>query len=214
MGITKEAWKNIVTASDLDGHMLEIGQAEANADILIQLLHENPIKSGKVYVPGCGTGQVFDFIDSEILQNCELLFSDIKPEFLEKLRSRMSPKLHYRTFIEDIEASALGERVEAVIAILLFEHVDWQKALGNILRSRPEQIFIITQVQAPNAQMVAVNRQLRPSIKKFIENAKPELVDSKALNAFLEESGFQKKGEVWRDVPDNKRMSGICYKQA
>jgi SAM-dependent methyltransferase len=213
VGITKDAWRKIVTADDLDGHMLDIGQAEANAKILVQLLEENPIKKGKVYVPGCGTGQVFDFIDPEVTDGLEFLFSDIKLEFLEKLKQRLSSKLNFRVFTEDIEESSLKEKAEAVIAILLFEHVDWQKALANILHTSPEYIFIIIQGQAPNAQMVNVSRQLRPSIKKFIENARPELVDPVTLETLLVSNGFRKKIELGRDVPDNKRMLGVCYQR-
>lgn len=212
MGKTKSSWQEVVTSEDLDAHMIEIGQVEANAYILTQLLQSHPPRAGLIYVPGCGTGQIFDFVNLDLLKNYEFLFSDIKRDFLNKLENRLSSKLKFQAFTEDVEETSVHKKVEAILAILLLEHVDWRLALSHLLRTNPEYIFVIIQVHTLQSGVVNTNRQLRPSIKLFSETARPELVAPEDLVQFLASMGFQKVAESSKEVPDNKRMLGLCFK--
>ncbi len=57
----KIGWTNIITADDLDTHLIDIGQAKVNASIVAQMLTDFPLNNNAtLLIPGCGTGQIFD----------------------------------------------------------------------------------------------------------------------------------------------------------
>ncbi len=86
----REGWTKIVTAEDIDYHMDEIGQAETNAHLVAEMFGEFPLdKWSRLLVPGCGTGQMFDYIRPADIGNLEFTFTDLNPRFLLKLRERI-----------------------------------------------------------------------------------------------------------------------------
>ena len=214
MGDTKKAWKEVVTAEDLDAHMLAIGQARVNAEILNHFFSIHRIKNKKIYAPGCGTGQLFEFMDQTFIRDNDFLFTDIRAEFLSRARDRLATAKSLETKVDDIESSSIVKKVDVCTVVLLFEHVNWPIALKNILRTRPSLLFVIIQAQmSQNAQMVNTQRQLRPSIQKFIEVAHPELVERKALEENLIQNGYRLGEALEREVPDNKKMLGLSFQR-
>ncbi len=59
----REAWTTIIQAEDYDAHMCAVGQAQANAGLVLELFRERPPHRGaKILFAGAGTGQMFDFV--------------------------------------------------------------------------------------------------------------------------------------------------------
>jgi hypothetical protein len=212
MADTKKYWKEIVEPDDLDAHMLEVGQATINAQLIYKMFSEFPLKDGNtLYVPGCGTGQMFDFLKPSELGNVKFLFSDFKLEFLERLKQRISADLNARFIIDDVEESKVIEKVDAALIVLLLQHINWKRGLGNILATQPSKIFLIIQEQDATDGEINQTRVLRPSIKKFSEVAKSELVDRTELEKYLKGQGYSKKWMRVEAVPNTKRMVSLVF---
>lgn len=212
MADTKKHWRDLVDVEDLDAHMFEVGQAAVNADLIKKMISQFPLQADStLYVPGCGTGQMFDFLKPSDLGKLNFIFSDYKPEFLEKLKNRLPSGTKFQTLLDDVEESELDQKADAALIVLLLEHVDWKRALDNILKVQPEKIFLIIQEQDATDSMINKNRQLRPSMKKFSEIAKTELVDRKELERYLNLYQFQLQAIFIETVPHTKRMVALVF---
>jgi SAM-dependent methyltransferase len=213
---TRLAWTTIVAPNELDAHMTETGQLEANAEVLNGLMREyNKLGPHMVYVPGCGTGQLFAALNHQSPLKDTYLFCDIREEFLQKLERRLSRDVKYSVRVDDIEASKVTEKYDAAVIVLVLEHVDWNLALTNVLKVLPEMIFIILQVNGDaEAGAVTKQRKLKPTIKKFAEVANPQLVSTAKLEAQMTDLGFKKIKELDKPVQDNKIMRGLCFARA
>src|SRR5258706_8764724 len=85
----REAWSKIVTADDYEGHMAEVGQAQANAELVRDLICDlAPPQGAKVLFAGAGTGQMFDYIDGTLFAPFDMTFTDINESFLAHLAAK------------------------------------------------------------------------------------------------------------------------------
>ncbi len=58
-----DAWLNQVAPEDYEEHMTRIGQAQANASLVEELMAAAaPPAGARVVIAGAGTGQVFDYL--------------------------------------------------------------------------------------------------------------------------------------------------------
>lgn len=214
MADTKKYWKEIVEPDDLDLHMVEAGQAETNAKLVRKMFSLFPVGHGTtLYVPGCGTGQMFDFISPSELGELKYIFTDIKPEFLEKLRSRLPATLDAEIIVDDVEHSEIKQKTDAALVVLLLQHINWRKGLTNILGTLPERIFLIVQQQDLKDSEINKSRKLRPSMEKFAAIAKTELVNLDDMEFFLKQSQYQKKWSHTESVPHTKRMVALVFER-
>jgi hypothetical protein len=212
MGDTKKHWKEIVEPDDLDIHMLEAGQAEVNAHLVKRMFSLYPLDVGStLYVPGCGTGQMFDFITPSELGNLNYIFADIKPEFLKKLKTRLPNELDAKLLEDDIEQSGVKQKTDAALVVLLLQHIDWRRGLNNILATQPTKLFLIEQQQLAKDSEINKTRKLRPSMEKFVAVAKTELLNLLELENFLKQKGYQKQWTHTESVPHTKRMVGFIF---
>src|SRR5579885_2289014 len=107
--------------------MLAIGQARVNAEILNHFFSIHRIKNKKIYAPGCGTGQLFEFMDQTFIRDNDFLFTDIRAEFLSRARDRLATAKSLETKVDDIESSSIVKKVDVCTVVLLFEHVNWPR---------------------------------------------------------------------------------------
>jgi hypothetical protein len=125
------AWTQIVTAEDYEEHMAAIGQAQAGAALTQYIIQSaNAPAGGRVAIVGAGTGQMLDFLDLTILRPFRIIFTDLNPGFLVRLRERLSRHALTATVLEDdIEQTALDPGPDLLLATLLLEHIDWCRGL-------------------------------------------------------------------------------------
>lgn len=212
----RKGWTKIITPEDLDGHMADVGQAETNANLVLQMLNEFPLKEGaKLLVPGCGTGQMFDYVKPNQLGPYEYTFTDLNPNFIRKLEERIS-KYHnvkYQTKEDDIEATQLTGHYDGTLTVLVLQHIEWQKGIESMAGLTPERMYFIIQQQENAKHAITKERKLRPSIAQFAEIANPRLVARQELIDFLRTMDYGIVKLYGRSVPDNKIMAGLVFEK-
>lgn len=213
--VNKKTWTDIVVAEELDQHMRAVGQAETNALLVAEMFRDYPLFPGaKVLIPGCGTGQMFDYIAPQQISLYQFTFTDINPHFLKKLKERLNrfPNLDYKIQEDDLESSKLFDRYDGILAVLLMEHLDWRKGVESLVSFTPSKMYFIFQQQT-SRQMVNLKRKLLPSIKKFSEIAQPNLIVPEELISFLESKSYSLNKTYQKAVPDQKEMLGLVFEK-
>ena len=212
----RKGWTDVVLAEDLDRHLLENGQAQANAELLVQMLADSSVSEGaSLLLVGAGTGQFLDFVDIEALVPFRLTCTDINARFLEALRARLerAPRLAADVLLDDIEETALQGPFDAAVAILVLEHIDWKKGVSSLVRLSPTWLHFIIQRNEAISQMLTATRELAPSIREFGRIATPTLISEPELTAALGEAIYAPHRRYERPVPDGKRMVGLVYRR-
>jgi SAM-dependent methyltransferase len=210
----RHAWTQLVTAADLDNHMHEVGQAEANAWLLHRMLTQHVPLGSRVLIAGAGTVQFLDYISGAGLAGYDLTLSDINPNFLEIARQRCHRAGLSRTqfIVDDLEASKLIGPFDAAIVVLVLEHIDWQLGLRNIDGLKIKQLQIVIQRNpARLTQAIAPQRKLNASLQAFAKTAQPVLLVAEDLIDYLAQLGYECTERRERDVPDNKTMLGMVF---
>jgi SAM-dependent methyltransferase len=207
----REAWAQQVTPDDYEVHMAAIGQAQANASLVRDLLQHIAIPAGsRVLIAGAGSGQMFDYISSEVFNPYRLLCSDISPRFLARLRER----LNCETVLDDVEDSRLEPGFGVIILVLVLEHVDYRKALTSLSGLAPERFIIVIQVN-PSSMTSALSpgRTMPGTMRVFAEETPPRLVPFNELSEELGKYGFhlERRQEVL--VADDKKMIGLVFQK-
>jgi hypothetical protein len=210
----RDAWTRIVLADDLDAHMAAVGQAQANAALVETMMTTGaPPQRMTVLFAGAGTGQMFEYVNSSFLAPYRLLFTDINAQFLDRLRERLAgSRLEYETIVDDIEDSKLVGPFGIAVVVLVLEHVEWQKALDNLVALQPEIIHLVVQRNPPDmGDAITPGRTLPPSIARASERAHPTLIDPDTIGSFLGGRGYRLIRRVEQPVPDDKTMIGLTF---
>lgn len=205
----REAWTDEVTADDYELHMARIGQAQANAELVRQLLAGLQLaEQSRVLIAGAGTGQMFEYLTADVFTGYRLVCSDINREFLTRLESRYGCEVAE----DDIEDSRLSPGFAVIVVVLVLEHVDWHKALVSLARLEPERLVIVIQ-ENPAAMKTAVTPgRLAPgTMRVFAEQALPHLIPPAELTAELARLGFGLEQRQDRPVADGKKMVGLVF---
>lgn len=212
----RRAWAEIIEPEDYETHMAAIGQAEANAHLIKELIDANPLDQGaRLLFAGAGTGQMFDYISPAFLQRYCVSFTDIRDEFLDKLRGRLAQSWtgRFEVFVDDIERPTVGV-IDGAALVLVLEHVDWQRALTGLIDLGVRNLYLIIQINPPEmGDMVAPNRVLPPSMARVPPEAKSELVDPIRLEEFLGGHVFSRAVRIDVPVADGKTMAGFVFRR-
>jgi hypothetical protein len=210
----REVWTSVVQPSDIDHHMADNGQAEANAQLLAEMVARLGLAPGaRVLMPGAGTGQFLDYAPPAALAVPHWLFTDLNPAFLARLEARLSaqPTLSGDVSVDDAECPTIRGPLAAVVAVLLLEHVVWRRAVAAWAALGPQWIGCIIQRNDRDPRILSPGRQLTPSMERFRELAHPALVPETELSVALGHHGY---GRVWRAervVPDAKAMVALLF---
>jgi Methyltransferase domain len=210
----RRAWTQIVTADDYDEHMAAIGQAQAAAGLTRHLVEAAPLPAGaRIVIAGAGTGQMFDFLDPEVVRPYRLICTDLNPAYLARLRARLaSHRLDAKIVEDDIERTTLEPRPDLLLATLLLEHIDWRRGVEALAELRPAMCGIILQENPPDmATAVTPGRRLPPSIALAIETAHPVLVPRDLLIAAMTACGYACREIAIREVADGKKLVGLLF---
>jgi len=210
----RNAWTNVIIADELDSHLENLGQAEVNAKIVEQMITDYPLPHNlKILMPGCGTGQIFDYLPTDILSKYEFTFTDINMSFLEKLRNRLENLgiSNFKCLIDDLEETTVKEKFDGIIPVLLLEQLDWKKACSAIISYDPQFIYLVIQEQSNKSNTITVNLKSGNSIIEFSKMALPTLVDRNELTNLLSENQYNLSNVYEVDVPNQKVMVGLVF---
>jgi SAM-dependent methyltransferase len=210
----KQAWLHVVRPSELDTHMAAVGQAEANARLIKHLFSRIWMRPGdRLLVHGCGTCQMFDYIEPIDLGTERVTLADLSADMLEASRERLS-RLHgisYETVADDIEQSRISGPYACILLSMVLLHVHWRSAVANMLNLDPRWVAVIEQSQRAGTPIVSADREVPSSIRKFAEMAEPQLIDRRELIGEFARRGYRLAEECETAVPDQKRMIGLLF---
>lgn len=209
----RKGWTEIVTADDIDSHMDAIGQAQVNAYLVEEMLDEFPLGVGdSLFVPGCGTGQMFEYITPQEIGDYWFTFMDLNPSFLKKLEERLwNSEALFDTGVSDIEKGGFSYH-DGVLAVLLLQHVEWRKAVDSMMEFHPSRMYFIIQEQ-DGENPVTEGRELAHSIAEFAKIARGRLVPKAELTDYLAGKGYNLLKTYEEPVPDAKTMVGLVFEK-
>jgi 2-polyprenyl-3-methyl-5-hydroxy-6-metoxy-1,4-benzoquinol methylase len=212
----REAWSKAITPEDYEAHMAAVGQAQANAALVAEYLESLPPKRhASLLFVGAGTGQMFDFVSSEILLPYNITFTDINASYLNRLRARLTPVpgLRYATVVDDLERTTLSRRFDLVLAVLVLEHVDWRAATATLCKLAGKEIFVVIQENPPELATAMTPRAQVPQTMRIFAEVHPELVPVRALESEMRERGFVSSYVTHKVVADNKKMLAFAFRR-
>jgi Methyltransferase domain len=211
------AWTQLVTASDLDDHMHQVGQAAANAALLASMFAATADqRRKKLLIVGGGTAQFLDYVPAATFARFGITLTDINPDFLARAQQRFQlagiTDIHF--VIDDIEHCQLTGQFDANAIVLVLEHIDWRRGIQQIQRLAPDELHLIIQ-RNPESQTSAFapQRKLNASMQAFADTAHPNLIAPDDLIQFLTPLGYRLKARDERPVPDQKTMVGLSFKR-
>lgn len=215
--LLREAWTSVIRAEDYEEHMAAVGQAQVNAELVAKYFRmQAPAEGASVLFLGGGTGQMFDFISPLILLPYQTTFADINGSYLERLSERLRAVagLRYTTVVDDVEKTGLAPGFDAVLAVLLLEHVDWRKAVSTIAHLATERAFAIIQENpAALATAITPTREITGTMKIFTQ-VHPTLIPRKKLEAEFARNGFAPSYAAEKIVADGKKMLAVGFERA
>jgi hypothetical protein len=191
--------------------MASIGQAQANADLVAELLALSPPREGgSIWFAGAGTGQMFDFLDPGLLRPYRTAFTDINAAFLERLTARLrGTGLAFETRVDDLECPSLAGCFDLVVAVLVLEHVDWRRAVTGMCALSAGRVFVVIQENPPDCVQ-------RPAVgtMQVLREIGAHDMDREALVREFEERGYGLRRVAIREVADAKKMVGLEFLKA
>lgn len=212
----RKGWTEIIVPEEIDRYMVGIEQAETNAHLVVEMMDDFPLDNGSsLLVPGCGTGQMFDYIEPEQIGNYNFTFTDLASKFFKRLEERLSKTqdTRYVAVEDDIETTKLSDRYDGILTVLLLQHIEWKKGIDSMLKFSPSKMYFIIQEQETDKHPVAKGRKHPPSIEEFAKIAKPNPVPMEELVDYIEQSGYRLRlvKLYKRQVPDEKVMVGMVF---
>ena len=189
---TRNPWLT-VTAADYDGHMREIGQAQALESIFAQAYARFSPKA--LCVLGCGTGCGLSCIDPASTER--VVCVDLNRDYLQLARKR-SPQLEPVAEWKCAKVESLSFPAcvfDMVHAALLLEYIEWQPTVARIaVWLKKDGVFsVVLQLRR--------GRMITPTRYKTIPLLRPKhrLVPPRQFLAFARRTGFDP--EYTREVP-------------
>ena len=211
----REAWTNVVLAEDYELHMANVGQAEANAELVRNAILDLPLNQGaRLLFAGAGPGQMFDYLDGAFLALFEVVFTDINPAFLTRISERAiaAGLVNVSTQVDDVEDPKIKGPFDLAILVLVLEHVDWKKALSRLSQLPAQAFLLVTQKNPPEIQSnVSPNRVLPGSLALASMGEKPHLIDACELGDFMTDLRFRLRSSETRLVADGKEMMALTF---
>jgi len=210
----RRAWTEVVSSEDYERHMANVGQAQAGAELMCEILGGAGMPAGaRVVIAGAGTGQALDFAGPGALRPFRLTFTDLNPAFLARLSERLARHgLAAQILVDDIERTSIEPAPDLLLATLLLEHVDWRRAVEAIAGLGPAACGIVIQ-ENPEGMTSALTpgRHVPPTIAEAMESAHPTLVPRRDLTEALASRGYRRRKTWTRDVADGKRLVALLF---
>jgi hypothetical protein len=213
----RHAWTSEIDPDDYDTHMRAIGQGPTNADLSREMIERNPPAEGKtILIPGAGSGQMFDFVDSGFLFGYQVTFSDISQPFLDALKPRIefAGLGRSRVVVDDLAASKLEGPYAGALVVLVLENLDWRAALASLNSLVTDVLWIVIQ-KNPESMTTSVTpgRELPGTMAVVSTSVHPELINEVELTDALAAYGFAQTVRAPRPVDDGKEMVGLVFRR-
>jgi 2-polyprenyl-3-methyl-5-hydroxy-6-metoxy-1,4-benzoquinol methylase len=212
----REAWTSLVKAEDYEAHMAEAGQAQANANLVVEYFRSQPTERGApLLFVGAGTGQMFDFAPPSFLLPFQTTFTDINPEYLQRLAARLRgvEGLRHTEVVDDIEESRLTGGFQVVLGVLVLEHVAWRRAVATMCRLAVERALVVIQENPPTlTTAITLHRTIVGTMNVF-RDCGPVLVPRPEVEAEFGRQGFAPNYFAERLVADDKRMLALGFER-
>ena len=212
----REAWTSLVKAEDYEAHMAEAGQAQANANLVVEYLRLQPTEPGATLLfVGAGTGQMFDFAPPSFLLPFQTTFTDINPEYLQRLAGRLRgvEGLRHTEVVDDIEESRLTGGFKVVLGVLVLEHEVWRRAVATMCGLALERAFVVIQQNPPSlTTAITLNRAIVGTMNVF-RDCGPVLISRSEVEAEFRRQGFAPHYFAERLVADDKRMLALGFER-
>jgi Methyltransferase domain len=210
----REAWLRTITAEDYEAHMAAIGQAQANAALVVEYLRaQPPSRHASLLFAGAGTGQMFEYVSPEILLPFNATFTDINAGYLNRLRTRLTrtPGLRYATVVDDLERTTISRRFDLVVAVLVLEHVEWRAGLTTLCKLTERELFVVIQENPPNDAMALTAVRSIPETMRVFSHVHPVLIASSDLQSEMKRHGFRRMYAAHKMVADGKKMVALGF---
>jgi len=211
INFNKILWKYFLSADCLNKYLRLNGQAKLNSFFILRMLKGSPLKSkSNMLVHGAGTGQLFSNIEIlKELRKYNLTFADINLKYLEKLNEFMNHKhTNYKIKIDDLENTHLKEIFDGVLLVLLLQHLNWEKAINNIIKfNKPSKIYIIIQEKDD----INIKIKLPSKIKFFKLFAISKLVQKRRLIKYLSTKKYTLIDEHTEFTSEKKKFTSLIF---
>jgi hypothetical protein len=199
----RRAWTDEISAQDYDAHMARVGQAQANAELVRSVVEKWPPRGPRLLFAGAGTGQMFDYTDPVFLESCDVLFTDIRASFLDRLKERLpGPEVH----VDDLEDTQLEGPFGGVVVVLVLEQIDWRKGVASLTRLRAERCYIVIQEDSPTPVATRLEGTMAA-----LRDAHSSLVPEHELVEAMSRERCFLIGRESRDVMDGKKMIALVF---
>lgn len=213
----RDAWTSKVLADDYETHMAAIGQAQANAALVSDYLRDAQLnRDASVLFAGAGTGQMFDFLPPSLFLPFQITFADINAGYLQRLSARLIdvPGLRFEALLDDVENTALQRSYDAVIAVLVLEHVDWKKAVASLCKLAANKIFVVVQENPPEPTASLTSSGQVPGTMNIFKTVHPALIPRLELETEFAQRGFFLSYSAHKIVAQNKKMLALRFLRA
>lgn len=198
-----------ISASDYEGHMNSenVGQSPVLNHIFENVLKDIPSKN--LAVLGCGTGNGFEHINSQITER--VLGIDINPEYLSFLRERYGSKLRMLELIcSDLSTfSCPDNSFDLIYAALIFEYVDFERILKKVANWLTTKGTLVVVLQLPSLESEMISETAYSSLRlldTIMHLVKPEIFDETA-----EKCGLKKSKEIEIPLKSGKKFLVSYY---
>jgi 2-polyprenyl-3-methyl-5-hydroxy-6-metoxy-1,4-benzoquinol methylase len=212
----RDAWSTTITPEDYEAHMANVGQAQANAALVAEFLEAHPpSRQASLLFAGAGTGQMFDYVSPEILLPYNVTFADINAGYLNRLRARVAntTALRYATVVDDLERTTLRRQFDAVLAVLVLEHMDWRPALATLCSLAARELFLILQQNPENLATPMTPTAQIPKTMQVFTRIHPQLIPRADLETEARQNKFTSCYARERVVADDKKMLALAFKR-
>lgn len=206
----------MIAPEDYEIHMANVGQAQANADLMRELVGFGSSKvRQRLLIAGCGPGQFLEVASPDYLLPHRCVFTDLSLAFIEQVQVRAATiGLDFEALVDDVEDSQLEPGFDAIILVLVLEHTQWQRTISEMVRLQPKRLIIVIQRNPTEmATMMTPNRELPGTLKACAQGEKPRLLEPDELVSFLGGRGFVERHREVRDVADGKAMIGFVFEE-
>ena len=178
-----------IPAQDYEGHMSapHVAQLQFLNDLFRQLLFEH--KPEKILFTGCTTGNGFENIDFKVTK--QVVGIDINEEYLKIARERFSDK-RIEFINDDVCTHDFGnQKFDLVHCALIFEYVDVQQCLNNLVMFLKDDGVLSVLLQLPSENHSIVSKTDYKSLESLGSIVK--LVDVDLFRDLITKIGLREK---------------------
>ncbi len=201
-----------IPLEEYEAHMSlpAVQQAQLLAEIFSDAVRD--YSPASLALLGCAGGNGLENIAA--FKDIRVVAIDINPDYVDKARSRFSASFSDATFLTlDIEQTPLPtEPVDLVFAALIFEYVNAEQALQNLIPALTRRGILRVVLQLPAAGKAAITPSPYSSLSAL--NGFMNLISPDRLVFWAEQSGFKLSYQESRKTKPGKAFQILDFSPA